>query len=210
MGKYIDLTGQRFVRLTVLSRNAEKSDLKKHSYFNCICDCGNTRVVASGDLKNGSSKSCGCITKETTITRNTKHGEGHTNLYEVWCAIKARCCNSTNKAFKNYGGRGITICDEWKLFVNFKEWALRTGYGKGLSIDRIDNDGNYEPHNCRWTTRKVQTNNTRRNNRFEYNGELKTISELADIAGLKYRVLHDRLVRYKMDIQRAMNSPVKR
>lgn len=209
MGKYIDLTGQRFGRFAVLSRNAEKSDIKKHSYFNCICDCGKHTIVASGDLKSGSSKSCGCLTKEVIISRNTKHGDKHSKLYNVWGAIKARCCNITNKAYPNYGGRGIDICDEWLEFQAFKDWAMNNGYDKGLSIDRINNDGNYEPNNCRWTTRKVQTNNTRRNNRFEYNGESKTISELAEISGLKYRVLHDRLVRYKMDIQRAMNSPVR-
>ena len=188
MGKCIDMTGQKFGRLTVIGRTENYITPKgtKFSQWICKCECGNTCTAKVSDLKYGKTKSCGCLHNELARQRRTKHSLSGTKLYMIWKAMKQRCSNSNNKDYPNYGGRGIKVCDEWQnSFESFYTWAKNNGYSEELSIDRIDVNGNYEPNNCRWVSAKVQSNNTRCNHRIEFGGKSHTMSEWAEITGIK-------------------------
>lgn len=158
----VSMIGMRFGRLTVI-QEAEKPSATRNAYWICQCDCGNvTKPIFDSSLRLGRTKSCGCLHKEGLIKRNTTHGKYHTKLHGVWNCMKQRCGNPNNHKFKDYGGRGITVCDQWaNSFEDFYKWAIENGYSEGLSIDRINVDGNYEPSNCRWATAKEQRHNRR-------------------------------------------------
>jgi len=154
-----DLTGIKFGRLIVLSHDrTEKSGSKTyHHFWNCRCDCGNTTSVRGDFLQNGRTQSCGCYGAERRLMAVTKHGKYRTRLHTIWQGMKQRCYSKKNPAFKDYGCRGITVCEEWlKSFSNFQEWALNSGYCDNLTIDRIDNDKGYCPDNCQWITIQEQ------------------------------------------------------
>jgi len=165
-----------------------------NSVAECECECGNVNQVRIYDLlKNKSRKCTSCADK--TRGRRT-HNMSKTRLYKVWKDVKARCCNLNNSSYKDYGGRGISICNEWIVnFESFFEWSLLKGYNELLTIDRIDVNGNYEPSNCRWATRTVQNNNTRRNFYIDYQNEKYTLSLLARKFGFKPLVVYKRLQR---------------
>lgn len=201
MGKFIDLTGKRFGRLTVIKYLCQSKWL-------CKCDCGNEKIVKSGNLKNGHVKSCGCLNKEISRNKMITHGYSSTRIYKIYIGIKKRCYNKNYSQFYLYGGRGITICDEWKdSFIYFYNWAINNGYKDSLTIDRIDNNGNYEPKNCRWITQKQQNRNTRHNRLITYNNETHCISEWAEIKNLTYSSLQHRLNR-NWTIEKALNTPM--
>lgn len=206
MGKFVDLTGKKFGRLTVIKRLP--NDKWGHSRFLCQCECGNTKETTGDNLIRGICQSCGCIQKEVTIARSTIHNLCHTHIYKIWESIKRRCFLKNQKNYKNYGGRGITICDEWLNPENFYKWAIANGYKKGLSIDRIDVNGNYEPSNCRWATSVQQANNTRGNRYITYNGETHTIADWSRILGIKAGILYQRLGK-GWSIERAFTTPPK-
>lgn len=185
-----DLTGQRFGRLTVLEF---VSNDKPKSYWKCKCDCGKVVTVYVQDLKNGKTSSCGCLQREKAGKVNKTHGLRKTRIYNIWSHIKDRCYNSNCKSYKNYGGRGITICDEWRNdFKAFYDWAIGNGYNNTLTIDRIDVNGNYEPTNCRWVDMKTQQRNRRNNAIVEYQGKKMCITEASEVSKLSEGVLRNR------------------
>lgn len=139
-----------------------------------------------------------------------KHGLNETRIYKTWVRMKVRCYNQNHDRYKNYGGRGITVCDEWKNdFKKFYEWAMKNGYSDDLTIDRIDVNGNYEPSNCRWITNKEQCNNRRNNHFITYNGKTQTVSEWAEEIGLDYNTLLVRINRLHWDIEKALTTPLR-
>ena len=168
MQRYDDLTGMVFGRLTVMERDL--SD-KKVTRWLCRCECGTIKSICAASLKSGSTVSCGCWSRENTRNRSLKHGDTNTRLYSIWRGMKKRCYQTTSYGYKNYGGRGILVCDEWKdSYETFKKWALQNGYREDLTLDRIDNDGHYEPSNCRFSTYLEQENNRRSNRKIAFNG----------------------------------------
>jgi hypothetical protein len=184
-----DLTGQKFGRLIVVKRAG--TDNHRNSTWLCKCVCDNEVIVNRCNLKSGNTKSCGCLNKEESSKYNTIHGKSNDRIYSIWKGIKFRC-----SYLKNYGGRGIKVCDEWlHNFQVFYDWALSNGYADNLSIDRIDNEGNYEPTNCRWATYRQQANNTRTNRFIIHNGETNTIAEWSRKTDINYSTLRNRIVR---------------
>ena len=206
MPKLIDITGHRFGNLTVIGQGERTKNGRIR--WSCLCDCGNKTLTFAYDLKNGKVVSCGCYHRESLTVRNTTHGGSNTRLFRVWCGMRERCSTPSCKAYANYGGRGISVCDEWNDYAVFYKWAVSTGYEDGLSIDRIDSNGNYCPENCRWATSTEQANNTRRNVKIAYKGVSHTISEWSKIFGIKYTTLYMRLQR-GMSIEKAFRNPTK-
>lgn len=159
MSKPLDLTNMEFGKLKVIRRVENNKHGK--SRWHCVCDCGNDLVVIGSDLISGKTKSCGCLLYS--------HGQHGTRLYAIWVDMKNRCHNKNVKAYKNYGGRGIAVCSEWSNnFIAFHDWAISNGYNDNLTIDRINNDGDYEPNNCRWADCNIQSFNKRGKNLRKY------------------------------------------
>lgn len=203
MSKFVDIAGKKYNHLTVIKRleNAKGGV----PVWECKCDCGNITTVRGSNLKNGSVKSCGCLRHKPTVV---SHNMSNTRLYHVYAGMKSRCFNKSLKTYKNYGGRGITICDEWKNnFINFYNWAMENGYKEGLTIERIDNDGNYEPKNCKWIPKSEQPNNRRMNYKFTYDGKTQNLAEWCKELGLDYKRTHSRIYKQKWDFEKAITTP---
>ncbi len=203
-----DLIGKRYGNLEIIRQEEDYISPSggKHKRFLCKCDCGNETIAFKEWLTSGRKKSCGCLRHQNGII---KHGEIHTRLYRIWGNMCNRCSNKNNPAWLNYGGRGITVCDEWKDYINFRDWAYTSGYQENLTIDRVDNDMNYEPSNCRWVDDIVQANNKRSNHLIEYDGKIKTIGEWARELGIPYKTLHNRIVELQWDLHKAFTKPLR-
>lgn len=189
-----NLAGQQFHRLTAIVRDASKTS---RVHWTCLCECGNTSSVAACDLKSGHTKSCGCWNAEARVVNNTTHGMSGTPTYICWTNMIDRCNDPTNKRYDSYGGRGIKVCTSWLKFENFLEdMGTRP---KGLTLERIDVNGNYEPANCKWATQKEQANNWRKSIRTEYQGQTYTASQLSEILDVKYERVVWAIKRYGAD-----------
>lgn len=198
-----NLIGKIFGRLIVFKQ------VDKH-YYLCRCECGNEKIVNKYRLLKGNTKSCGCLSKEVHSKiayklgkdnkilkrkwKNLPYDKVQSRLYNIWNHITDRCNNTTDIAYKDYGGRGINLCDEWLNFENFYYWAIKSGYEYGLTIDRINNNEGYSPNNCRWATAKQQARNRRSNILITYNNETHCIAEWAEILNIEDSLLR-RLIR---------------
>ena len=185
-----DLTGLRFGRLSV-TRGVGKNNRNDY-LWECKCDCGAITIVPRSSLVYGNTRSCGCLNKDATKNAMTKHGKRYTRINNIYRCMKARVNNKNNPVYKHYGGRGITICDEWQSFEPFYEWAMSNGYADGLSIDRIDVNGNYCPENCRWVSNRKQHNNTRKTIWVIYLGETMPLSEFCERINAPYAKVYHR------------------
>ena len=198
-----DLTGQRFGRWTVLYK-APKATSNCHVKWHCLCDCGQERDIAAYALVGGTSTSCGCSFQIPV------QGGSASSLYHVWNSMLQRCENPHRESYQRYGQRGIKVCDEWHSYPKLEQWALSAGYCKGLSIDRIDVNGGYEPENCRWVNMTTQARNRRNTIYVTYGGRQQSLADWADEYGMTYHALWERYVRYSWDFERALTTPIKK
>ena len=202
---YKDLTGKRFGRWVVLKFAYTKNN---KSYWLCKCDCGTTKEVAGYSLSSGGSLSCGCYNTEIVIQRSKTHGMSNSKLYYIYRSMLNRCFSPKVKEYKYYGARGITVCNEWKNdFMSFYKWAMANGYEEGLTIERIDINGNYCPKNCKWIPKKQQNRNKSSNHFVTYQGKTFCLAEWEEKTGIKQPTIRRRL-RYGWSVERALTTPV--
>lgn len=210
MSKLIDLTGMTFDALRVVGR-AESHITPKGTaitMWECKCQCGKTVIATSQNLRRRHTRSCGCLFPQHNLTHGDCTDGQVSRLYNIWYQMIQRCYNAKNPKYPLYGGRGITVCDDWKgEYTKFKTWAMSNGYEENLTIDRANVNGNYSPENCRWATRREQANNTRRNVLITYDGDTKTMSEWATQYGIPYKTLWHRL-NNGWEIPKAISTPL--
>ena len=207
MSGFIDLTGRRFGNLVVLNSvpNEIKTDKQGTTYWMCRCDCGKEHLANGVSLRRGHTTSCGC--KQGCL----KHGLRYTRLYHIWDAMVGRCFRKSHVGYTYYGGRGITLCDEWlgeNGFINFYNWAMGNGYQDNLTIDRIDVNGNYEPSNCRWTTMKEQSNNKRNNRYLTFNNKTQSMKKWSEELHITYQTISARLDRLGWSVEKTLSTPI--
>lgn len=201
-----NLVGQKFGRLSVVSFSHKKGGTY---YWNCVCDCGTERLVTRGALIKGTTKSCGCLKGERGAAFFRTHGMYRDRLYHIHENIKQRCKNPKNDNFIYYGGKGVKICKEWLKFEDFLGWAMANGYKEGLTIDRIDNNKDYCPENCRWVTTAIQARNTCRNIFLTLNNKTQCLADWSSELGIHYGTLHARKKQGLSD-EAILTIPVKR
>lgn len=209
MGKFVDISGQRFGRLIALS--GKDRDKFRNALWTCKCDCGKEVKVILQSLKDGKTKSCGCLNQEKMGKNNLIHGKSKTRIYHIWRDMRERCYIPRKIGYHNYGGRGIVVCEQWKGsndFLNFYNWAMANGYRDDLTIDRIDVNGNYEPSNCRWASQKEQQNNKRNTIYITYKNETKPLVEWSQMFNMNYMTLLRRF-RDKWSAERMFETPIK-
>lgn len=204
MGKFRDLTGQRFGRLEAIRLDGH--DKRGLSKWLCKCDCGTEKTIVMSHLVRGLTSSCGCYNKEKTTKDNLTHNMSNTRIYRTWAGMKKRCLNPNETYYSYYGGRGITICDKWLKFEGFYE-DMGSTYDDSLTLDRINSNGNYEKSNCVWSTKLVQANNKRNNRILTYNGVTDTISNLCRDNNINKYLVKDRL-KLGWSVEKAFNTPI--
>jgi hypothetical protein len=211
--KTVDISNKKFGKLLAVKRCTNMSG---KTAWECKCDCGNITFVTTSNLTCNRIRSCGCLKIKQLLERSTTHNQRHTVLYSVWRGLRQRCNNPKHASYHNYGGRGITVCEEWdKSFQAFYDWSYANGYSTEnqkneklkLTIDRIDNNGNYEPSNCRWVDRKTQTRNMRTTRFITFNGQNKSVSEWCEIYGIKLQTFNTR-IRNGWSIEEALTKPI--
>ena len=211
--KTVDISNKKFGKLLAVKRCTNMSG---KTAWECKCDCGNITFVTTSNLTCNRIRSCGCLKIKQLLERSTTHNQRHTVLYSVWRGLRQRCNNPKHASYHNYGGRGITVCEEWdKSFQAFYDWSYANGYSTEnqkdeklkLTIDRIDNNGNYEPSNCRWVDRKTQTRNMRTTRFITFNGQNKSVSEWCEIYGIKLHTFNTR-IRNGWSIEEALTKPI--
>jgi hypothetical protein len=195
--RLIDLTGQRFGKLVVISR---ESKYRRNATWRCICDCGKETVVRGDVLDRGTTQSCGC-------GKGHKHGHFHKPWYPSYKAMMERCYLKSCGNYERYGGKGVTVCEEWHDINKFAEWAETSGYAPGLTIDRIDSTKGYSPENCRWATKKQQSNNRKNTIFYTYKGETKALTDWASILGINRYTLYDRIEKRGWSVEKALETP---
>ena len=205
-----EVVGLVFGKLTIMGR-AESGIRKSGSKFsrvNCLCECGSTKTIALADLRKGSTRSCGCSKQEFHRAKVTRHGMKWTPTWKSWQGMMERCRNKSGDHSERYAKRGIEVCERWHLFENFlADMGTRP---EGKTLDRINNDGNYEPSNCRWATQEEQSNNKGNNVFLEYKGERKTVYQWARVVGMNPATLERRIGKYKWPVERALTEPVQK
>lgn len=203
----VDMTEKTYGKLTVISKHHK--DNRGEWFWLCKCDCGNETVASGWKIRNGVTTSCGCVQSEWRKRGpNHSHGMTNTRLYVIWSNMKARCNNVKGYEYHAYGGKGVRVCEEWERFENFRDWAEAHGYNDGLTIDRIDVNGNYCPDNCRWATQAEQSLNRTDNHLVTAYGKTQTIREWADETGIKYDTIERRINGYHWPPERAVSEPV--
>ena len=209
--KLIDLTGRRFGKLVVIER---AENVGKRIKWKCQCDCGKQTVVYGENLVKGHTTSCGCYRDDMRGKLHHKHGMKHARIYTVWCKVKDRCYQPSNSSYPRYGGRGITMCDEWRDDpMSFINWSYENGYDENAgygecTLDRIDNSKGYCPENCRWVDEKTQANNRRSNLLIAHNGETKTLAQWRDHFGMTQSKAYYHLVTKGRSIQELIDKGI--
>lgn len=199
MGKKVDITGERYGRLTAIEPTDERTKSGGIKWL-FRCDCGTKKIISTNSVRSGRVTSCGCA--------QMKHGMAGTRIHNIWVDMRQRCKNPKYPEYAYYGGRGIRVCEDWdRDFSLFKDWALLNGYTERLSIDRIDVNGNYEPANCRWVSAKEQNRNTRANRYVTISGETKIISDWCAIYGISSCTVYRRVREMGMSFEQAITTP---
>ena len=199
-------TGDKYGYLTII-REIEK--IGKARVVLCQCDCGSEKAFRLNQIVKGRVKSCGCRTREMIRQSRTTHGMPNKRLYNIWSNMRQRCSNPNSDDYPAYGGRSIAVCPEWLSFEEFYRWGISTGYAPNLSLDRIDNGGNYCPDNCRWATPTEQARNSRRNRAFTFQGEKKLLIEWAEVTGIECSRIRARIDRLGWSIEKTLTTPIK-
>lgn len=213
----MDLTGMIYGRLKVLYRYPADyitpSTGKHTSRWFCLCECGNTSIVSSSQLRSGKTQSCGCLQRERSAQAHTTHGGRYDRLHMMWANMKNRCFNPKYAEYKDYGGRGISVCEDWHTYEAFRDWALNMGYQSDAvrgkqTLDRIDIDGDYCPENCRLVDMYAQANNKQNTIKVKYHDQTLTLGELSQKVGITYNRLYY-LIRTKgLSAEEAINCSV--
>jgi len=197
--------GKRFGSLIITQDAGIVEGIRRIS---AICDCGNVRNFRFQDIKCKKTTSCGCVRRKMVAEKNMTHGLSNTDIYKVWMGMVDRCYNENHIGYKNYGGRGIVICTEWRNDFNaFNDWSIANGYKRGLHIDRIDNSKGYSPDNCRFCTPLENARNKRINKMITFNSRTHCISEWAEITGLSRHKISTRIGRLKWSAERTLTTP---
>ena len=207
MPKFIDLTGKIFGRLTV-ERNIGRHKTRLQIIWECKCECGNRTIVAGNELREGETKSCGCLIRDVLIKQNTKHNLCHSRGYKSWSQMIQRCENPKATFYIHYGGRGIKVCEHWHKFENFYEDMGNCP--DNLELNRINNNNGYFKENCKWSSKQEQMRNTRSNINITFKGKTQCISAWAQELNINIHTLFNRINTYKWSIEKAFTTPVRK
>lgn len=198
------LIGRKFGKLEVVKMTEKRK--RGCVVYECLCECGNKKEASSDQLMTGHTKSCGCLKRESP--NHLIHGKTNTRIHKIWVQMKQRCENPKNTAYKWYGKRGVKVCESWHKFENFYDDVIRLGYRDQLTMDRIDNNGDYGPNNIRFVNREAQANNRRNNIYLEYKNKRISVKDLAELLGLPYTTIIQR-VYFGWSIDRIVNTPLR-